>query len=242
MRIIIARHGDPDYEHDSLTAKGDVEAKYLAKELGKLKVKKIYSSPLGRAKRTASFTADKLKMDLDVRSWLQEFPGKCEKPNRQGIVEYCWDWLPADWTAEPLFYDKDKWVDAPAFEGTNIREEWDKVRSGMDELLSENGYVRDGLIYRAERPNDDTILIFCHLGVEAVMVGYMLGISPMVLWHGFVPAPSSVTEIVTEERVEGIANFRTKYYGSTFHLYKHGEEPSFAARFCELYTNYDERH
>lgn len=242
MRIIIARHGDPDYEHDSLTQKGDVEATYLADELSKLPVKRIYSSPLGRAKRTATFTAQRLGMELDVRSWLQEFPGQCAKPNMGGKIEYCWDWLPQDWTAEPLFYDKDRWVDAPAFEGTNIREEWNKVREGMDALLAENGYVRDGLVYKAEKPNNDTILIFCHLGVEAVMVGHMLGISPMVLWHGFVPAPSSVTALVTEERIQGIASFRTTTYGSTFHLYKNGEDPSFAARFCELYTNEDQRH
>ena len=33
MRILIIRHGDPDYEHDSLTEKGLREANLLKKRL-----------------------------------------------------------------------------------------------------------------------------------------------------------------------------------------------------------------
>ena len=35
MRILIIRHGDPDYEHDSLTEKGWREAALLADKLEK---------------------------------------------------------------------------------------------------------------------------------------------------------------------------------------------------------------
>jgi formamidopyrimidine-DNA glycosylase len=35
MRILIIRHGDPDYEHDTLTEKGHREAKLLAEKLVK---------------------------------------------------------------------------------------------------------------------------------------------------------------------------------------------------------------
>ncbi len=31
-------------------------------------------------------------------------------------------------------------------------------------------------------------------------------------------------------------------FGDVSHLYKAGEEPSFAARFCENYDNFEERH
>ena len=113
---------------------------------------------------------------------------------------------------------------------------------GLDELLAKHGYVREGGYYRAVTPNNDTIVLFCHLGVQAVFVSYLLGISPIVMLQGFSPAPSSVTTIATEERVQGIASFRVLEYGSTEHLYVASEKPSFAARFCECYTNFDERH
>ena len=60
MRLLIVRHGDPDYSIDSLTEKGWKEAEYLSERLSKLDVKDFYVSPLGRAKDTASFTLNKM--------------------------------------------------------------------------------------------------------------------------------------------------------------------------------------
>lgn len=59
----------------------------------------------------------------------------------------------------------------------------------------------------------------------------------MVLWQGFCMAPSSVTTVYTEERRPGIAAFRVSAFGDISHLYAHGAEPSFSARFCEVYGN-----
>ena len=44
-----------------------------------------------------------------------------------------------------------------------------------------------------------------------------------------------MTTVVTEERREGTASFRMLAFGDTSHLYAKGEEPAFAARFCETY-------
>lgn len=242
MKLIVVRHAEPDYEHDSLTQKGDREASLLVDKLSKLDVKAFYCSPLGRARRTASFTLDKIGRTAEILPWLEEFRGRCEKPNTPGRAEICWDWLPQDWTRQKLFYDKDRWYKAPELKGTNVHKEYLIVTRGLDELLAKHGYVREGGYYRAVTPNNDTIVLFCHLGVQAVFVSYLLGISPIVMLQGFSPAPSSVTTIATEERVQGIASFRVLEYGSTEHLYVASEKPSFAARFCECYTNFDERH
>jgi probable phosphoglycerate mutase len=55
-------------------------------------------------------------------------------------------------------------------------------------------------------------------------------------------APSSVSTIVTEERRKGYAYFRMSSFGDISHLYVADKEPSFAARFCEMYDNMDELH
>ncbi|MBR3418995.1 MAG: histidine phosphatase family protein, partial [Oscillospiraceae bacterium] len=104
------------------------------------------------------------------------------------------------------------------------------------------GYLRDGMIYRAERPNRDTLLFFCHFGVECVMLGHLTGISPMVLWHGFCAAPTAITVVSTEERRKGVASFRINTFGDTGHLHAAGREPSFSARFCETFDCAAERH
>lgn len=53
MRLLFIRHGEPDYEKDSLTPKGFREAEYLAEYLAGEKIDYCYVSPLGRAKDTA---------------------------------------------------------------------------------------------------------------------------------------------------------------------------------------------
>ena len=54
MKLLIVRHGDPDYTIYSLTPKGWKEVDYLSEKLAKLDVKAFYVSPLGRARDTAS--------------------------------------------------------------------------------------------------------------------------------------------------------------------------------------------
>ena len=117
-----------------------------------------------------------------------------------------------------------------------------RVYDGIDSIIQNHGYKREGNIYRAVRPNCETVVLFCHFGVECVILSHLLGISPVLLWHGFCAAPTSVTTLITEERRKGIAYFRMNSFGDISHLYAAGEEPAFAARFCETYDNFDERH
>lgn len=238
MRIIIVRHGDPNYKIDSLTSKGKSEAKLLSKKLTKIPVKAYYSSPLGRAKKTASYTLKPLHVKAEILPWLREFCGKVRYPD--GREESCWDRLPQEWTSDPIHYT-DKWYESELMKSYNVKEEYDKVTSGIDTLLENYGYIHDGKIFRVVNGNHDTIVLFCHFGVECVILAHLLGTSPMVFWHNFVALPSSVTELVTEERQKGISTFRITAFGDTGHLYKGNEAPSFAARFCECYED-DTRH
>ena len=240
MKLLIVRHGDPDYAIDSLTETGWQEAELLSKRLSKLDVAAFYCSPLGRAKDTSAATLRKLGRTAEILPWLQEFAPKVRKPDNHGTV--AWDWLPQDWTTQTKFYDNDHWMDVPVFQNACVGEEARWVARGLDELLARHGYVREGNLYRAEHPNEDTIVFFCHFGVECVMLSHLLGISPMPLWHGMCAAPTSVTTLTTEERRKGIASFRMNAFGDTAHLYAAGQEPSFSARFCEVYDNMDQRH
>lgn len=242
MKLVIIRHGDPDYEHDSLTKQGFIEAELLSEKIKKMDVTAFYCSPLGRARATAKPTLEKMDREAKTLDWLREFPPVIV--GKEGAAEQscCWDWLPAAWTAEPNFFDKDRWMNVPIFAEAGVPEAYKYVCNGLDELLASHGYVRDGYLYRAEKPNEDTIVLVCHFGLECVLLSHLLNISPMPLWHGTCAAPTSVTTLVTEERREGSAYFRMGSFGDTSHLYVAGEEPSFAARFCEAYYREDQRH
>lgn len=241
MKLIIIRHADPDYAIDSLTEKGWREAELLSNKIINMDVKKYYVSPLGRAKDTASVTLEKRKQDAIILPWLREFHAPIIDENT-GKERIPWDLLPNDWTKINEYYDSQLWHTAPVMQEGHVYDEAMRVYNGIDDILKEHGYERDGKIYRAVNPNTDTIILFCHFGVECVILGHLLGISPVVMWQGFCAAPCSVTTLITEERRKGIAYFRMSSFGDISHLYAAGEEPAFAARFCETYDNWDERH
>ena len=239
MKLLIVRHGDPDYSIDSLTETGWIEAELLSERLTRLDVKAFYCSPLGRARDTARPTLEKLGREAVICPWLREFAPKVTKPSKTGVA---WDWLPQDWTVRDYFFDKDHWMEAPEFQAAGVPEAYKWVCDSLDLLLAHHGYQREGNLYRAVEPNMDTIVLVCHFGLESVLLSHLLNCSPMICWHGTCATPSSVTTLITEERREGYAYFRMAGFGDTSHLYAAGREPSFSARFCEMYTNTDERH
>lgn len=241
MRLLIIRHGDPDYRIDSLTEKGKREVQLLKDRLSKLDVKAVYCSPLGRARDTAEPTLKALGKTAEICGWLEEFSGYIIDP-KTGERRIPWDLKPYFWTKEPLFFDKDKWIDVPLMQTGDIKEKYRAVCDGIDGLLEKHGYVREGNMYRAERENRDTVLLFCHFGVECVMLSHILNISPVLLWHGFVALPSSVTTLITEEREQGKAYLRCNGFGDISHLYAGNEPASFQARFCENFSETEERH
>ena len=204
-------------------------------------MKKFYVSPLGRAQATADCTLKKINRSGITKDWLREFPPQIKRPDTTER-KICWDWLPQDWTIEPKYFDVDTWTDTEIMREANVKEVYESVCMGLDEILKKHGYKRENRYYRVEKPNNDTIVFFCHFGVECVLLSHLLNISPMLLWHGFCAAPSSVTVVNTEERRKGIASWRVSSFGDCSHLYAANEEPAFSARFCECYGNVEERH
>ena len=242
MRILMIRHGDPDYAIDSLTEKGWREAELLADRMEKETIDAFYVSPLGRAKDTASCTLKRLGRGAEECPWLREFEASIWRPDVKDRKKIPWDWMPADWTADDRAYRADQWFELEPMKEGRVREQYDWVTGELDRLLERHGYLREGRYYRALRPNTDTLALFCHFGVECVLLSRLLSVSPMVLWHGFCALPTGVTTVVTEERQKGIASFRIIGFGDLSHLYAGGEAPSFAARFCECYDSSEERH
>lgn len=243
MRILLIRHADPNYEIDSLTETGFKEAAALGEYLKDKELGDCYVSPLGRAIATAKPTLEATGKKAVTCDWLREFSDtQILRPDMNGARNIPWDWLPQDWTKYEEFYDREKWHEQEIMAESGIGKAAKHVTDSLDELLAGYGYVRDGRTYRVENSNDKTITLFCHYGVGCLMLGHLIGVSPMVLWHGFAAAPTSITTIYTEERRKGTASFRVWSYGETPHLTLAGEPRSFSARFCECYDFENERH
>ena len=93
MKLLIVRHGDPDYSIDSLTETGWIEAELLSDRLCKLDVKAFYCSPKGRAQDTAKATLEKLGRQAEILPWLREFDAPVIDPET-GKRRIPWDFLP----------------------------------------------------------------------------------------------------------------------------------------------------
>ena len=235
MKLLIVRHGEPDYEHDSLTEKGWREAELLADRLCRLNIRAFYVSPLGRAQATARPTLERLGRKAEVLDWLHEFRGKMLDPVT-GEERIAWDLMPGDWKKCPELFDREKWRASALYQTGNSGEVYDKTASGVDALLARHGYVREDDIYRSDAPNTDTIVLFCHLALGMTILSHLQGISPVVLWHNFFMPTSSVTTLVTEERRPNEISFRCLQVGDTSHLYAGNEPVSHAGFFRETYA------
>jgi len=165
MRLIIVRHGQPDYEHDCLTPIGHEQARDTAERLKDEGIEAIFSSPFGRARQTAAYTAEKLGLPVEILDFIHEI-----------------SWGSAD--GSPIFADGHPWTIAdemvrrgddltapdwqshPLFQNNRVVKEAERVARETDAWLETLGCRREGRYYRCVSPggNKRTIALFCHGG------------------------------------------------------------------------------
>lgn len=275
MKLIFIRHAEPDYTNDSLTEKGFREAALLAERTKEWPVTQFYCSPLGRAQATAAPTLHAHRVSLTtvhpaqapdiilapdpakaiVYPWLREMHVSLP-PEKHPVGKYIpWDFPPSFLQENPLLFDKERWTEIPLFASCDIKEQYDWVCNGLDHLLQQHGYTRNGLIYHTDAtapasdwfmcydghtvkhlqnaPTDEpVIVIFCHLGVMMTMLSHLINTSPFSLLHGVFVPPASVTVLSTEERTPGDAYFRIQTLGDTSHFRTAGEPVSYYGGFA----------
>ncbi len=147
MRIVIVRHGEPDYEKDCLTIEGRKQAELAAKRLIKEHIEKIYSSPLGRARETAEAFSNLTGMKpAEILDFMKEI-----RYGREDDLysEAGHPWSNADKiAAEGKDLRDPNWRELPVFIDNTATVDVDNVIKHTDEWLSGLGYVREGLYYR----------------------------------------------------------------------------------------------
>lgn len=239
MRLLFIRHANPDYENDSLTETGKKEAIALGEFLASTKIDEIYVSPLGRAKQTLDYYLKISKTEVSpiIKDWLREFDAYCPHDNKHNA----WDFLPSTletYGNKAFSNDPQEFINAiKAYKDGDFLEKYNKAISGLDEILKNNGYSRNGLNYDVIRESEKTIAFFCHFGISSMLLSHLINCSPLTIGQYFCAAPSSVTTIYSEERRKGVAQFRISSFGDTSHLALKGMKPSFSARFSETFSD-----
>lgn len=252
MKLVFVRHGDPDYDNDTLTEVGVREAEALKEYLKDFHYDAVFCSPLGRAARTCEIALGSME-NVQVMDWLREFvslvdPNGCEEIEKaygQDIIKtdgICslrnlWDLLPEYYYTHPELRDYKLWRTALVAEHSQSVPYYDYVITEFDRLLAQHGYVRSDNHYICEKGNHEVLLFFTHFGITSVLLSHLMNVAPLVMIQSTCAAPTGITTVVTEEREKGHAGFRILELGATPHL----KETSFSARFVECYED-DGRH
>ena len=223
MRLYLIRHADPDYENDTITPAGHLEAAALAKRMKAIGLDRLYSSPLGRAKATAKYTADALGMTSVIEEWSCEVAG-CYYPDAtapDGRVAV-WDTPGEIIRAKKPWPTEETWATIDPESAGPVREKFDALRKCSDAFLATLGYEREGGRFHLRAPSRQRVALFCHNGTISFLLSQLLEIPLSLVWSGFWHAPTAVTTILFEERSKEWAIPRALSVADTSHLYASG--------------------
>ena len=178
MRLILVRHGDPNYEKDCLTELGHKQAAIVADRLLNEGIEEIYSSPMGRARQTAAPFAEVSGIkNVQILDFMKEIRyGREEDLYNQDMspwvgtdrmVNQGEDLQNPDWQKLPLFIDNTATIDIRA------------VQKASDPWLKTLGYEREGLYYRNIRRDDSqhTVVLFSHGGSSTDLISRLMNVT-----------------------------------------------------------------
>ena len=180
MLLYFIRHGEPDYENDTLTPFGILQAEETAKRLLMENITHVYASPMGRAQKTAHIFADRAGLPVITADWAHELGSESMTPfpdgknKGMGIVS-------------PVHFHSGEYRDvsfSDAFDripGICDTEDfigrYRCITEGLDELLYEHGYQRtESGTYRLIAPEDSRIAVFCHGAMIRSVLAHLLHI------------------------------------------------------------------
>ncbi len=221
MKIYLIRHGDPDYANDTLTERGHREADALVAYLRSENIDQVVSSPMGRARDTARYTAESLGLEVTVEPWMAELSLRADTEVRRSA----WD-IPGHSIRNPEYLRESGAFELiPSLPEPRVREIMEELRRNSDRFLASLGYVRDGGVYRIEEQSDRRIAVFAHGGFGLSWLSLLLEIPTPLMWSGFFLHTSSVTQILFDERSSDLATPRCLMISALPHLFAASLEP-----------------
>ncbi|MCR5177951.1 MAG: histidine phosphatase family protein [Lachnospiraceae bacterium] len=221
MRLIFVRHGEPDYVNDRLTENGVLQAKSTAVRLKDEDIREIYSSPMGRARETASFTAESHSLEIKVLDFMHEIDWGAKEDSGSG--DFLYDGHP--WTLgyrllveDPECMQGDAWEKHPYFRDNRCMEYYRHISEKLDGFLSGFGLIRKGMQYLVAEKRDDTIAMFAHGGSGAVLFSHILNLPFPYVLSAMPYGVCSVSIISFSDEMDGKVIPRLELFNDMGHL------------------------
>ena len=177
MRMIIVRHGEPDYGKDCLTETGWIQAKQAAQRLKEEGIEEIWSSTMGRAHETAEATAELLGLPIRDLAWARELYWGSR--DREELYQDGHPWDTADTMARNgLDLTDPDWRHGPYFINNRVTESVDIVEQEADQWMASFGYERKGRYYFHTESEEThrTIALFCHGGSSSALIAHFMNL------------------------------------------------------------------
>lgn len=203
MRLILIRHGDPNYELDCLTELGQKQAKITAQRLLKEGIQEVYSSPMGRAKQTAQpfLDASGIK-NMQILDFMKEI--------RYGLENDLYNQDYSPWVGVDRMANQGEdlqnpnWRSLPLFKDNTATVDIDFVQAASDKWLESLGYKRQGLYYKNIRDDDAqfTLALFSHGGSSTALLSRIFNI-PFPLLCASLHIPHTGITIIRFDRTPG---------------------------------------
>ena len=227
MLLFYIRHGDPIYNPDSLTPRGQRQAEALAKRFGVYGLDRIFTSDSTRAVLTAKPTCELLGLPHTECPWANEgraWDNMCviyESGHREYVFE--------DPAMRELFVSNEMvalgydWGTHEAFRDSTIPTCVAAVQQDTDAFLASLGYRRDPArhVYIAENPTEERVALFAHQAIGTAILSGILDMPYPQYCTRFDMGHTGVTAIEFREK-NGIVIPRVLQLSNDSHLYREG--------------------
>ena len=220
MKIIFVRHGEPLRDDYGIAEMGKQEMRLLAEYLGKNHhIDSILSATSQRARESVEILNECFHKKIQYFDFFSEF--KYRLPAELEDCEYPWEFPPHYWINNDEMLNYKNVLKETIFTQTGIAQKAEEVWKGLDQILANNGYERNGNLYDVISGNKKEIVIVTHFATMAVMLAHLCNVSILVTLNMLFMAPSSYTVVASEEIKPGQAIFRCLELGATKHLFNH---------------------
>ena len=222
MILYFIRHGKPDYETDTLTPEGILQAKAASDRMVKSAPDVIFATCHGRAQETAYYTAQKLGLPINVEQWAKELSEESKTEYPDGIKKSVAHIDPA-LLIKP---SSDGYTAAQSLEkteafGDGLRKKYAQISEGIDDLLSRLGYERnENGHYDCTGEKYGKVAFFCHAGLTRMFVSHILNIPYHYLASTGMASYTGITVLHFEAVCDTLP--RLLSYGDVGHLHSHG--------------------
>ncbi|MBQ8509668.1 MAG: histidine phosphatase family protein [Clostridia bacterium] len=225
MLLYIIRHGEPDYATDSLTERGKLQAQAVGKRIAELKVDRIFSSPMGRARQTAEPACQLLGMDCVIEEWTREIEEAVKTPYPDGVLKSVTKIQNTYYRENgAINLDYDHAFECPGFSQSHMREKIQYLEENGKAFLERLGYREENGIYRILNPSEEKVALFCHAAFTKAWLSILLHIPVHTVWASFSYTHTGVTVLEFRNNFNGITAPKCLCFSDTSHLYaqEHG--------------------